>query len=289
MPELPEVETIRRGLAHHLAGHTITSMEGAGGRLVRNNPGGLGQLRSALVGATITAVERRGKFMWLVLDGPAEDALVVHLGMSGQVRTATRPRKELLRHEHVRLRLDDGRAVRFIDPRMFGHLTLSELAQDAAGRVVPQIALHIAPDLIELDTPEQIEELAARLHTRNRAIKVMLLDQALVSGVGNIYADEGLHRAGVHGAWRGRDQSAAQLQRVLRDSRDVMGRAVKAGGTSFDALYVDVDGNPGYFERELRVYGKRGRACVQCGAPIEREILGGRSHFFCPECQVRPV
>ena len=288
MPELPEVETIRRGLAEHLPGRTIVSFEGAGGRLPRNNPGGLAGLRDGLVGAQIRSVQRRGKFIWLVLEGGPADSLVVHLGMTGQVRTATRPRKELGRHEHVRLRLDDGRAVRFVDSRMFGHLTLSELREDATGRVVPALAAHIAPDLIELTTQRELTTLAETMRRRRRAVKSLLLDQGLTSGIGNIYADEGLHRAGIHGATRGAELPAGEIRELLSKTRDVMGRAVKAGGTSFDATYVDVDGNPGAFERELRVYGKRGRPCRECSTPIVREVVGGRSHFHCPACQVRP-
>lgn len=288
MPELPEVETIRRGLAEHLTGRTVETVEGEGSRLVRNNPGGLTQLKTALLGARIKSVERRGKFMWLVLDGPAEEAMVIHLGMSGQVRTARRPRKELDRHEHLRLRLSDGSYVRFFDVRMFGHLTVTELGQDPTGRWVPSLALHIAPDLLELKDRAAILALAQRFEKSQRAVKTMLLDQRLTSGVGNIYADEALFRTRTHGAKTGKDLGAQKLTEVLVAARDVMGQAVKAGGTSFDELYVDVDGNPGYFERELRVYGRKGRACRDCGTPIARLVIGGRSHFFCPTCQPEP-
>ena len=288
MPELPEVETIRRGLAEHLTGRTVTSVEGAGARLVRNNPGGLPQLTTALLGAQIRSVERRGKFMWLVLDGNAEDAVVIHLGMSGQVRTAKRPQKDLERHEHLRLRLSDGRAVRFFDVRMFVHVTATDLVEDKTGRLVPAIATHIAPDLLELKDRGAIETLATRFSSSRRAVKVLLLDQGLTSGIGNIYADESLFRTGTHGAHSASDLGVPELGKILRAARDVMGQAVKVGGTSFDELYVDVDGNPGYFERELRVYGRRGRPCRSCGTLISREVIGGRSHFFCPACQPAP-
>ncbi len=284
MPELPEVETIRRGLVEHLTGRTITTVEGEGARLVRKNPGGLPQLEGALLGARIQSVERRGKFMWLVLEGNAEDAVAIHLGMSGQVRTATRAPGELDRHEHLRLRLDNGEAVRFFDVRMFGHLTASDLVQDKTGRLVPEIATHIAPDLLELKE-DDIGPLAKRFQASRRAIKTLLLDQGLTSGIGNIYADESLFRVAIHGARPADELEASDLRKTLMAARDVMGRAVEAGGTSFDELYVDVDGNPGYFERELRVYGRAGRPCRDCGTLITREVIGGRSHFSCPTCQ----
>ncbi len=285
MPELPEVETIRRGLDKHLSGKRIVSVEGRGGRLVRNNPGGMVQLRDSLTNAGIKSVERRGKFMWMLLDGRAESTLVIHLGMSGQVRTATHPPAQLDRHEHVRLTLSDGTVVRFVDPRMFGHLTLSELVEDGRGRQVPEIARHIAPDLLELRDGDDLLELAQRMHTRNRSIKTMLLDQGLVSGVGNIYADEGLFRAGIQGRSVGVSLSVKQLGSLLENTREVMTQAVAAGGTSFDTLYVDADGNPGYFERELKVYGRENEECLVCGGPIVRETIGGRSHFHCTTCQ----
>ena len=284
MPELPEVETIRRGLVEHLTGRTITTVEGEGSRLVRKNPGGLPQLEGALLGARVQSVERRGKFMWLVLEGNAEDAVVIHLGMSGQVRTATRAPGELDRHEHLRLRLDNGEAVRFFDVRMFGHLTASDLTEDKTGRLVPEIATHIAPDLLEFKE-DDIGPLAKRFQASRRAVKTLLLDQGLTSGIGNIYADESLFRVAIHGARPGDELGASILRKTLMAARDVMGRAVEAGGTSFDELYVDVDGNPGYFERELRVYGRAGRPCRDCGTLITREVIGGRSHFSCPACQ----
>ncbi len=285
MPELPEVETIRRGLERHIAGQTIISIQGQGGRLVRNNPGGMEQLRRALTGARVVGLERRGKFMWMILDGPAEEAAVIHLGMSGQVRTASRPPQALDRHEHIRLTMSSGIAARFIDPRMFGHVTLSDLADGPLGRKVPERALHIAPDLLELGAPGDLVDLARKLNRRARPIKTMLLDQNLVSGVGNIYADEGLFRSGVHGSARGVDLSVETLRKILLNAQDVMTQAVAAGGTSFDTLYVDAEGNPGYFERELRVYGRENQECLVCGAPIEREVIAGRSHFHCKFCQ----
>lgn len=285
MPELPEVETIRRGLDKHLVGKTIVSVRGQGGRLIRNNPGGMLQLKASLTGARIDSVGRRGKFMWMLLDGPAEPALVIHLGMSGQVRTASEPPERLERHEHVRLTLSGGVAARFVDPRMFGHLTLSEVITDPRERLIPEITRHIAPDLLELQTGPDLLPLAERLHTSKRPIKTMLLDQSLVSGIGNIYADEGLFRSRIQGRSSGSSLSIDRLLELLENTRDVMVQAVAAGGTSFDTLYVDADGNPGYFEHELRVYGREGEECLICGGPIVRQTIGGRSHFYCATCQ----
>ncbi len=290
MPELPEVETIRRGLNSRIVGRRIEQVYGLGGRLVRNNPGGIEQVSSALAGASILGVERRGKFMWWVLDGPA-DSFVVHLGMSGQVRTTTPdgdvPRPPA-RHEHLRLLLDNGELISFVDPRMFGQLTVSDLSRDASGRMVPTAVHHIAPDPLELESDEQVTVLARLLHGKDRSVKTMLLDQGLVSGIGNIYADEGLFLAGLHGERAGSKVPVKVLREVLDGCRVVMEQAVEVGGTSFDALYVDVEGNPGYFERQLHVYGREGAACRVCGTEIQRLTVQGRSHFFCPACQRRP-
>lgn len=186
MPELPEVETIRRGIDRHLRGHQIVSVEGGGGRLVRNNPQGMVDLHAHLTNSRVTAVERRGKFMWVEFD-EADSALVIHLGMSGHVRILEESSDELGRHEHVRLTMDDGQKASFIDPRMFGHLTISRLVEDATGRLVPEVARSIAPDPLE-DAPLELWT-TPMLRTR-RFIKTVLLDQTVISGIGNIYADE---------------------------------------------------------------------------------------------------
>lgn len=298
MPELPEVETIRKGLQARVVGKTIRVAEGEGGRLTRNNPGGAEQVRSALAGSKIISVERRGKFMWWVLDGP-EDSLVVHLGMSGQVRTSSADPEltneesfqkgpELGRHEHLRLTLDDGSQVHFIDPRMFGQLTLSTLVKDAMGRLIPSSAAHIAPDVLELETDHAVDQLVKQFKSRNRFVKTMLLDQQIVSGIGNIYADEALFASGIQGARQAAKLPLPKLRTLIQECRSVTRRAVKVGGTSFDDLYVDVDGNPGYFERELFVYGREDHPCRRCGTTVKRITLQGRSHFFCPRCQPKP-
>lgn len=281
MPELPEVETIRRGLVDHLRGQTIEAVEGEGGRLVRHNPGGIADVETALTGAQVSDIERRGKYMWLRL-AERDYALVVHLGMSGQVRVSARAPRELAPHEHVRLTLRSGRLVRFVDPRTFGHLTVSPLSVDPLGRTIPAAASRLAPDPLE-DAPATTWTEPIR-RTR-RAIKTVLLDQAVISGIGNIYADEALFRAGISGHQPGASLSADTATSVVDAAREVMTAALAQGGTSFDSLYVDTEGNPGYFSRRLQVYKRAGKPCPRCGHQIERVVIAGRSHFFCPKCQ----
>ena len=229
MPELPEVETIRQGLSKRIVGRTIERAEGDGGRLTRNNPGGAAQVRDSLEGTKILGVERRGKFMWWVLDGP-EESLVVHLGMSGQVRTSSPKRVTSFgKHEHLRLTLDDATLVHFVDPRMFGHLTLSPLVIDGRQRVIPKIASHIAPDLLEFDSESDLLELAGIIGSRRRMVKPMLLDQTVVSGIGNIYADEGLHASRIHGTRIGTSLDQCTALAIVRACGAVMARAVRVG------------------------------------------------------------
>ncbi len=284
LPELPEVETIRQGLAKRVVNHRIEQVLGTGSRLVRNNPQGMADLHAHLGGARVAAVSRRGKFMWMEFE-ESDFALVIHLGMSGQVRVRRRLPAEPGRHEHVRLLLDDGTAVSFVDPRTFGHLTISRLHEDVTGRHVPETMRAVAPDPFE-DVPREI--FTSALAKTRRHVKTALLDQSVVSGIGNIYADEALFRARFHGTVRSADLAQEDAATVIDAARLVMGRALQVGGTSFDALYVDTEGNPGYFERSLRVYGRVGRPCRDCGTTIAREVVGGRSHFFCPQCQPVP-
>lgn len=284
MPELPEVETIRRGLEKRSAGHAIVDIQGRDGRLFRHNPDGLATVRTHLSGRTILGIERRGKFMWIrFADSP--QALVVHLGMSGQVRAETAEHHAVPRnkHEHLRLILDDDTALSFVDPRTFGHLTLSAVSQDGQ-REIPAALSHIAPDLLE--TAWSLTDTITRARASGRRVKTILLDQGIVSGVGNIYADEGLYRARTHGFFRGRDLGDERWALLLSSCAAAMAEAVEVGGTSFDSLYVDVEGNPGYFGRTLAVYGRAGEPCVQCLRPIERAVLDGRSHFYCRTCQL---
>ena len=287
MPELPEVETIRRGLAEHAENREVTAVEGLGGRLVRNNPGGMRDLQ-ALAGQKITRVRRRGKYMWM---GFAElpESLVIHLGMSGQVHVhAPQPGGNpppFRKHEHARLTLENRTVISFVDTRTFGELTVSRRVVDAEGEAVPERLFRVAKDPLEV---ADLNYFVQRSKKTMRPVKTVLMDQAIVSGVGNIYADEALHAARIHGAVPAASLSTQQVLSVLEEARSVMRRAIEVGGTSFDEYYVDVEGNPGYFERSLAVYGRGGQPCSNCGASLLKQVVQGRSHYYCPACQVPP-
>ncbi len=280
MPELPEVEVVRRGLQDHVVGRHITRARISGVRVARRHGGGAHDLADRLHDVTVTAASRRGKYLWLALDG--DDALIVHLGMSGQmlVEPADAP---LEKHCHARFDFaDGGPQLRFVDQRTFGGLALSPLGPGG----IPEAVAHIAPDPFE-DAYDQAA-VVRRMKLRDSAVKRALLDQTLVSGIGNIYADEALWRAKVHGERLCSALTKPALSRVLDHARDVMAEALGQGGTSFDALYVNVNGASGYFDRSLAAYGQAGRPCRRCGAPIRREHFMNRSSFSCPRCQPRP-
>ncbi len=284
MPELPEVEVVRRGVDAHVTGRTLVSARFLGARVARRHLPGPDDLAARLVGTTVCAARRRGKYLWLVLTDPAggREGLVVHLGMSGQllVEPAYAPDE---RHLHARFRFADGDPeLRFVDQRTFGGVSLSDL--DAAD--VPLSVAHIAPD--PLEEAFDADAVVDRMRSSGSAVKRLLLDQRVLSGVGNIYADEALWRAGIHGRRPGSALSRPALRRLLHHARDVMLAALAEGGTSFDALYVNVNGASGYFDRSLDAYGQQGRPCSRCGTPIRREAFMNRSSFFCPRCQVRP-
>lgn len=290
MPELPEVETVRRGLQHWVVGRTIATVEVRHPRAVRRHPGGADDLVNRLLGARPDAALRRGKYLWLPLTGPdgsAGTCLVAHLGMSGQllIEESQRPQQ---RHLHVRIGFaDDGRELRFVDQRTFGGLLLDELVPAADGDdLVPGQVAHIARDPCD---PRFDDELfSRRLRRRDSGLKRALLDQGLVSGIGNIYADEALWLAQLNGARPARTLTRSQVADLLSHVRAVLGAAVTAGGTSFDALYVDVNGQSGYFARSLAVYGREGQACLRCATAVRRSAFMNRSSFFCPSCQRPP-
>lgn len=266
---------MRRGLAAHVTSRTIVQVEVLQPRSVRRHLQGPDDFATTLVGRIFGEPRRRGKYLWLPFnDG---DALLAHLGMSGQFRldTTDQPRHS---HTRVAVTLDEGPELRFVDQRMFGGLALSRGGADAP----PEIA-HIAPDL--LDPTLDRRALVRRVRARSSAIKRVLLDQSVVSGIGNIYADEALWRAKVHHGRPASDLSAVTVGRLLDAARDVMGEALAVGGTSFDALYVNVNGESGYFDRSLDAYGQEGRPCGRCGTPIVREHFMNRPSFFCPLCQ----
>jgi formamidopyrimidine-DNA glycosylase len=282
VPELPEVEVVRAGLERHVVDSTIESVEVLHPRPVRRDHRGSTGFVAALVGHRIVAVRRRGKYFWLPL--ASGDALLGHLGMSGQMLLHA-PGASDERHLRVRftLRTPAGTALemRFVDQRMFGGLVVS-----AGGADLPTEIAHIARDPIDPDFDD--DEFVRRARRRTSAIKRLLLDQGLISGVGNIYADEALWRARLHGERPGDRLTGPVLRGLLGHVRDVMGEALAQGGTSFDALYVNVNGESGYFDRSLDAYGQEGEPCRRCGTPIRRVAFMNRSSYFCPRCQRPP-
>lgn len=281
MPELPEVEVVRRGLQAHVAGRTITSLQVHHPRAVRRHEAGAADLTARLLGAHVSGTDRRGKYLWLNLDDD-ETALVVHLGMSGQMLLGPITNTGHLRIAAV---LDDGTALSFVDQRTFGGWQLSDLVTVDGSRVPSPVA-HIARD--PLDPCFNREAVVNVLRRKHSEIKRQLLDQTVVSGIGNIYADEALWRAGINGARIAEKLTRRQLGQLLDCAAEVMREALAEGGTSFDSLYVNVNGQSGYFDRSLNVYGRQDRNCRRCGAVIRREKFMNRSSFYCPVCQPRP-
>jgi formamidopyrimidine-DNA glycosylase len=291
VPELPEVETVRLGLQRWVAGRTVASVEVRHPRAVRRHVAGGADLAARLTGLTVEAASRRGKYLWLPLaaaDGPRGECLVGHLGMSGQL-LVQRPDAPDEKHLHVRIGFTDGGPeLRFVDQRTFGGLLLDRLvpATDRPGENVPEQIAHIARDPVDPHFDDTL--FTARLRRRDTELKRALLDQSLVSGIGNIYADEALWRARLHGARRTGGLTLPVVTRLLEQVRAVLDDALRAGGTSFDALYVNVNGESGYFDRSLAVYGQEGRPCPRCGTAIRRTSFMNRSSFFCPTCQRQP-
>ncbi|MER5779500.1 bifunctional DNA-formamidopyrimidine glycosylase/DNA-(apurinic or apyrimidinic site) lyase [Streptomyces sp. NPDC002039] len=282
MPELPEVEVVRRGLERWVAGRTIESVEVLHPRAVRRHPGGGADFAARLTGETVGVPRRRGKYLWLPLV-ERDLSVLGHLGMSGQllVQPAGAPDEKHLR---IRVRFDDatGTELRFVDQRTFGGLSLHENTPDG----LPDVIAHIARDPLDPLFPEATYHLALR--AKRTTVKRALLDQSLISGVGNIYADEALWRARLHyerpTATLTRPRSAELLSHV----RDVMNAALAVGGTSFDSLYVNVNGESGYFDRSLDAYGREDEPCRRCGTPMRRRPWMNRSSYFCPRCQRPP-
>jgi formamidopyrimidine-DNA glycosylase len=280
VPELPEVETVRRGLQAHVVGRTITAVRVHHPRAVRRHEAGPADLTARLAGHRIRGTGRRGKYLWLSLDDGS--ALVVHLGMSGQMLLGPAARDE---HVRIAALLDDATALSFVDQRTFGGWMLADMIT-VDGTDVPQPVAHLARD--PLDPRFDAAEVVTVLHRKHSEIKRQLLDQTVVSGIGNIYADEALWRARTHGARIAASLTRDQLAGVLEACGEVMADALGQGGTSFDSLYVDVNGESGYFERSLDAYGREGLPCRRCGAPIRREKFMNRSSYYCPNCQRPP-
>jgi formamidopyrimidine-DNA glycosylase len=283
VPELPEVEVVRRGLTAHIVGRRISTVAVYSDRAVRRHVGGAGDFQAVVAGHRVSAVRRRGKYLWWALDDG--DAILAHLGMSGQFRIPGRmPGAGAERHPHLRIRFsfdDSGPDVDFLDQRTFGGMAFA-----AGGADLPEPIAHIAPDPLEaaFSMPAAI----ATIRRKHTEIKRALLDQTVVSGIGNIYADEALWRAKVHYARPTASMTRPVVTAVLDAATEVMTRALDAGGTSFDSLYVNVNGESGYFDRSLNAYGQVDRPCPRCGTPIRRDAFMNRSSYFCPHCQRRP-
>ncbi|MEU3047122.1 bifunctional DNA-formamidopyrimidine glycosylase/DNA-(apurinic or apyrimidinic site) lyase [Streptomyces sp. NPDC006984] len=282
MPELPEVEVVRRGLATWVAGRTVAEVRVLHPRAVRRHPAGAADFTARLTGRTLAEARRRGKYLWLPLQGTGSSVLG-HLGMSGQllVQPLDAPDEKHLR---IRVRFDDalGTELRFVDQRTFGGLSV----HDDTTEGLPDAIAHIARD--PLDPLFDDDAFHTALRARRTTVKRALLDQSLVSGVGNIYADEALWRSRLH-----YDRPTATLTRsrsaeLLGHVRQVMAEALAVGGTSFDSLYVNVNGQSGYFDRSLDAYGREDEPCRRCGTPMRRRAWMNRSSYFCPRCQRPP-
>ena len=310
MPELPEVEVVRRGLVSWVRGRTITSVDVLDPRSIRRHALGTEDFVGNLEGATVADVVRRGKFLWMPLlddapaDAPPAVALMAHLGMSGQLlmQDSSAPDEK---HLKVRFRLSPRAGMpeqlRFVDQRIFGGLFVTAMVPTDDGGpgglaesplpLIADEASHIARD--PLDPAFSFDQFYARLRRRRTGLKRALLDQGLVSGIGNIYADEALWRAKLHYARPTDKIRRTDAEQLLGCAREVMLDALAAGGTSFDSLYVNVNGTSGYFDRSLNAYGREGQPCGRCAAvginsPIRREQFMNRSSYTCPVCQPRP-
>jgi formamidopyrimidine-DNA glycosylase len=318
VPELPEVETVRAGIEQHVVGRTVAAAEVFNPRAVRRDLAGPDGFAAAMTGRTFLRAERRGKYLWFALDDT--EALLAHLGMSGQMLVLP-PETPLSPHVRARFTFTDGGPdLRFTDQRTFGHLMLcplrgddppappgmgglrppiapprgdsqkplapravAEVKDQGVVRFVPEPIAHIAPD--PLEDAFNAKDFAARLTRKRTQLKRALLDQSLISGIGNIYADEALWRAKLHWARPTETLRPAEVSRLLEAVRDVLSEALKAGGTSFDALYVNVNGESGYFDRSLNAYGREGEPCGRCATPIRRDAFMNRSSYSCPRCQ----
>lgn len=298
VPELPEVEVVRAGLAPAVDGARIVAVEVRDARALKRHASGdedpAVHLARRLTGATLGMPTRRGKFLWIPISG-SEQALLAHLGMSGQLLLRDHEAEDD-RHVRVRMWIEHPQhgelRVDFADQRLFGSLAVDAMiptTDGAAGglgdpaAMVPAQAAHIARD--PLDPAFDDQGFIAKLRGRHTAVKRALLDQGLISGVGNIYADEALWRARVHPETPADRLSARAAGALLAEVRAVFAQALAEGGTSFDAQYVNVNGQAGYFAHSLNAYGRGGDPCPRCALPITRAAFMNRSSHFCPRCQ----
>jgi formamidopyrimidine-DNA glycosylase len=286
VPELPEVEVVRAGLAPAAVGSVIMAVSVFDERALTRHAAGAADFVERLEGRTFTAASRRGKFLWLPLDSP-ESALIAHLGMSGQMLLRA-PDARPERHERVRINLEHPThgelAIVFADQRTFGSLAIDALVTDGPTAIPSQVR-HIARDPLDALFDDAV--FRAALARRSSAIKRVLLDQGIVSGIGNIYADESLWAARIHPESPANLLSTRAVHRLLAEVRSVLVKALAEGGTSFDAQYVNVNGQAGYFAHSLNAYGRGGQPCPRCGGPIRREAFMNRSSHYCPRCQRR--
>ncbi|MEV8019261.1 bifunctional DNA-formamidopyrimidine glycosylase/DNA-(apurinic or apyrimidinic site) lyase [Streptomyces sp. NPDC086554] len=282
MPELPEVEVVRRGLERWVAHRTVIEVEVLHPRAVRRHLAGGEDFAHRLKGQRVGTAMRRGKYLWLPLEDSGT-SILAHLGMSGQLLVQPQEAPDE-KHLRIRMRFADvlGTELRFVDQRTFGGLSLHENTPDG----LPDVIAHIARDPLD----PQFDDAAfhAALRRRRTTIKRALLDQSLISGVGNIYADEALWRAKLHYERPTATFTRPRTAELLGHVRDVMNEALAVGGTSFDSLYVNVNGESGYFERSLDAYGREDEPCRRCGTAMRRRPWMNRSSYFCPRCQRPP-
>ncbi|MDN3025125.1 bifunctional DNA-formamidopyrimidine glycosylase/DNA-(apurinic or apyrimidinic site) lyase [Streptomyces sp. S.PB5] len=282
MPELPEVEVVRRGLERWVAHRAVAEAEVLHPRAVRRHIAGADDFTHRLKGHRIGVPSRRGKYLWLPLEDTNQSVLA-HLGMSGQLLVQPHEVPDE-KHLRIRVRFADGLGteLRFVDQRTFGGLSLHDNTEDG----LPDVIAHIARD--PLDPLFDDEAFHQNLRRKRSTIKRALLDQSLISGVGNIYADEALWRARIHYERPTAGFTRPRTAELLGHVRDVMNAALAVGGTSFDSLYVNVNGESGYFDRSLDAYGREGQPCKRCGTPMRRRPWMNRSSYFCPKCQRAP-
>jgi formamidopyrimidine-DNA glycosylase len=288
MPELPEVEVVRKGLAKHIKNRKIEKAKVRNNRALRNFEFSTKTFEKTVAGFTINSVERRGKFLWMTLKNSTQ-VISAHLGMSGQMLMVKQGEKA---STHARVTFDfadNKRSLHFIDQRTFGWINLEELVEAQDKRLVPQSVLHISPDLFEESF--DMDKTIANIKRRKTGIKQALLNQEIVAGIGNIYADEALWLAKTHWANVCEDLNEKKIKEILISAKEVMAKALEKGGTSFDDLYIDVNGESGYFENELNAYGREGERCYRCDLEMVREAFSNnRSSTICPNCQppIRP-
>jgi formamidopyrimidine-DNA glycosylase len=285
MPELPEVEVVRKGLAKHVKNRKISNAKVRNNRALRNFEFSTKTFEKTVAGFTINSVERRGKFLWMTLKNSTQ-AISAHLGMSGQMLMVKKDEKP---STHARVTFDFSdtkRSLHFIDQRTFGWVNLEELVEAKDKRLVPQSVLHISPDLFE--ETFDLDKTISNIKRRKTGIKQALLNQEIVAGIGNIYADEALWLAKTHWADVCENLSEKKIKEILISAKEVMAKALEKGGTSFDDLYIDVNGESGYFENELNAYGREGERCYRCDLEMVREAFSNnRSSTICPNCQPR--